>query len=160
MAVTPVNPEAGALADLQSSISDVGTAIAAEVTALQNAMNAQGVNNTPAIEASVQKIKDLTATLNNSLAAPPPPPPPAGVVVASIAPAAGPIAGGTSVTVTGTGLTGATGVTVGGVPATQVQVQSDTAMTFTTPASIAGPATVVVTTPVGVSNATTMFTYS
>ena len=160
MAVTPVNPEAGALADLQSSISDVGTAIAAEVTALQNAMNAQGVNNTPAIEASVQKIKYLTATLNNSLAAPPPPPPPAGVVVASIAPAAGPIAGGTSVTVTGTGLTGATGVTVGGVPATQVQVQSDTSLTFTSPASIAGPATVIVIAPGGVSNATTMFTYS
>ena len=57
-----------ALADLSGAITGIGTAIAAEITALQAAINAQGVNNSPAIEASVQKIKDLTATLNNSLA--------------------------------------------------------------------------------------------
>jgi hypothetical protein len=160
MPTTPVNPEAGALADLQAAISTIGTAIAAEVTALQNAMNAQGVNNTPAIEASVQNIKNLTATLNNSLAAPPPPPPVTGPVVTSIAPAAGPIAGGTSVTVTGTGLTGATGVTVAGTPGNALVVASDTSLTFTTPPSAAGPAVVVVTTPAGVSGPGTTFTYS
>jgi hypothetical protein len=71
--------ESAALNDLQTAIAGIGTAITAEITALQAAMNAQGVNNSPAIEASVQKIKDLTATLNNSLvpAIPAPAPAPA-----------------------------------------------------------------------------------
>lgn len=59
--------ETQALNDLQIAIAGIGTAITAEITALQAAMNVQGVNNSPAIEASVQKIKDLTSTLNNSL---------------------------------------------------------------------------------------------
>lgn len=62
------NAEAQALADLSQAISDIGTAVVAEVAALQAAINAQGVNNSPAIEDSVQKLKDLAATLNNSLA--------------------------------------------------------------------------------------------
>ncbi len=57
-----------ALADLSQAISDIGTAVVAEIAALQAAINNQGVNNSPAIEASVQKIKDLAATLTNSLA--------------------------------------------------------------------------------------------
>jgi hypothetical protein len=156
---TPVNPETQALADLQQGVADIGTAIAAEITALQNAMNAQGVNNTPAIEASVQKIKDLTFALNQSLA-PPPPPPPAVPVVAALSPTSGPIAGGTSVTATGTGFTGATGVSVGGVPATQLSAITDTSITFVVPASVAGPAGVVVTGPNGSSDNKTVFTYS
>jgi hypothetical protein len=73
--------ETQALNDLQAAIASIGTAITAEITALQAAMNAQGVNNSPAIEASVQKIKDLTSTLNNSLvpAVPAPTPTPAPV---------------------------------------------------------------------------------
>jgi hypothetical protein len=117
MATTPVNPEAQAITDLQAAVSAVGTAIAAEVVALQAAMNAQGVNNTPAIEASVQKIKDLTVTLNQSLAAPPPPPPPAVPVLTALSPTSGPAAGGTSVTLTGPGFTGATAVTFSSIPA-------------------------------------------
>lgn len=68
-----------ALADLAQAISDIGTAVVAEVAALQAAINAQGVNNSPAIEANVQKLKDLAATLTNSLApqiVPPPVTPP------------------------------------------------------------------------------------
>ncbi len=74
-----------ALADLSQAISDIGTAVVAEIAALQAAINNQGVNNSPAIEASVQKIKDLAATLTNSLApqvTTPPAPAPAPVTSA------------------------------------------------------------------------------
>lgn len=154
----PVNPEATALADLQQATADIGTAIAAEITALQNAMNNQGVNNSPAIEASVSKIRDLIGALKASTA--PPVVVPVVPSVASISPDTGPVGGGTVVTASGVGFTGATGVTVGGVPATNLTVNSDTSINFTTPASVAGPGTVVVTTPNGVSNATVMFTYA
>jgi hypothetical protein len=153
----PVNPEATALADLQSAVTDVGTAIAAEITALQNAMNAQGVNNSPAIEASVTNIRNLIGSLNTSLA--PPVVVPAAPAIASLSPATGPITGGTAVTATGTGFTGATGVTVGGVAATVLTGITDTTVTFTTPASVAGPANVVVTAASGVS-APSVFTYA
>jgi hypothetical protein len=155
---TPVNPEAQALIDLQSAVTAITAAVAAEITALQNAINAQGVNNSPAIEASVANLRSLIGTLNASVAPPTVAGPP---VVTSISPNAGPIAGGTVVTLAGTGFTGATGVTVGGVAATGLTVASDTSLTFTTPPSAAGLANVVVTTPAGVSGlATTTFTFS
>ncbi|WP_162257712.1 IPT/TIG domain-containing protein [Agromyces sp. Root81] len=75
----------------------------------------------------------------------------------ALTPDSGPVAGGTIVSVTGTGLAGASVVTIDGasVPFTQV---SDTEITFTTPAHAAGPVDVVVTTPGGVSGALP-FTY-
>ena len=154
---TPVNTEAQALTDLQSAVTDITAAVATEITALQNAINAQGVNNSPAIEASVANLRALIGTLNQSVA---PPSTVTGPVVASISPTSGPIAGGTSVTLTGTGLTGASGVTVGGIAATSLLVASDTSLSFTTPASVAGPAAVIVPTPSGVSGNTTAFTFS
>ena len=65
----------------------------------------------------------------------------------SIAPIGGPPAGGTAVTITGTGFqTGAT-VTFGGTAATGVTVVSATKITATTPAHAAGSVAVVVTNP-------------
>ncbi len=61
--------EAQALADLQQAVVDLGTAVAIEINALQAAINAQGVNNSPAIEASVKNIRDLIGGLNSSVAA-------------------------------------------------------------------------------------------
>jgi len=66
-------------------------------------------------------------------------------------PDAGPTAGGTPVTITGSDLGGATGVTIDGTPVTFSQV-SGTEITFTTPAHAAGAVDVVVTTPTGTSN--------
>ena len=64
--------------------------------------------------------------------------------------ASGPVAGGTRVTVTGSGFTGATVVGFGGVPGTNLSVDSDTKLEVTTPkASTAGPVDVEVVTPVG-----------
>ena len=65
--------------------------------------------------------------------------------VNSVAPNSGPAAGGTSVTITGTGfLSGAT-VNLGGTAATNVNVASSTSITATTPAHAAGAVSVVVT---------------
>jgi hypothetical protein len=76
----------------------------------------------------------------------------------SIAPNSGPVAGGTSVVLTGTGFTGATAVTFGTDAATSFTVNSDTSITATSPAHAAGPVTVTVTTPGGQSGPQT-FTY-
>lgn len=76
--------------------------------------------------------------------------------VTSMSPESGPVAGGTTVTLTGTDLTGAT-TAIGG---NQVATTSHTAtsLTFTTPAAQAGPTVVTVTTPGGSAAAGT-FTY-
>ncbi len=72
-------------------------------------------------------------------------------------PDSGPTAGGTVVTVDGTGFTpGQTTVTIGGItiPASAVDVAADgTSLTFTTPAHAAGTVDVIVTTPHGASGA-------
>ncbi|MDB5655223.1 MAG: outer rane autotransporter barrel domain protein, partial [Tardiphaga sp.] len=80
--------------------------------------------------------------------------------VASIAPNAGPTAGGTSVTITGTNFTGATAVTIGGTSATAITVVSATSITATTPAHAAGTVDVVVTTPGGAATGTGLYTYA
>lgn len=53
----------------------------------------------------------------------------------SINPTSGPVAGGTVVTITGTGFTGATNVVFGAEAAASFTVDSDTQVTATTPAS-------------------------
>ncbi len=69
--------------------------------------------------------------------------------ITELFPSTGPTSGGTAVTITGTGFTGATSVTFGGIAATNVTVVSDTQLAVTAPAGNLGPATVTVTTPVG-----------
>jgi len=67
------------------------------------------------------------------------------IVVTSIDPSSGPVAGNTLVTIKGTGfLTGAT-ATIGGSAATNVSVFGDDTISAKTPAGTAGPADVVVT---------------
>jgi IPT/TIG domain len=152
------SPEDQALADLTQAVTDVGTAIATEIVALQAAMNAQGVNNTPAIEASVTKIRALIGNLNASLV--PPVVVPAVPAVTSIAPASGPVAGGTSVVITGSGFKGATGVSFSSIAAASFVVNSDTQITAVTPVGATGAnLPVIVTTPGGVSAVNTLWTY-
>ena len=74
----------------------------------------------------------------------------AGPVVTSLAPSSGVEAGGTSVTVTGTGFTGATGVSFGATPATSFTVVSDTEITAVSPPGT-GVVDVTVTGPGGTS---------
>ncbi|MFE3798846.1 IPT/TIG domain-containing protein [Nocardia tengchongensis] len=70
----------------------------------------------------------------------------------TITPNAGPVAGGTTVVLTGTNLTGATAVSFGATPATSFSVDSDTQITAVAPAGTAGTVLVTVTTPGGTSN--------
>ena len=83
-----------------------------------------------------------------------------GPTVSAISPSSGPIAGGTSVTITGANLTGATGVTIGGTAATSVVVVNATTITAVTPAGSAGAKSVVVTTSGGSNAANTLYTYT
>jgi len=71
--------------------------------------------------------------------------------ITGVAPNSGPTTGGTDVTITGSGFTGATGVIVGGIPAKNVVVVSDTTITATTPADTAGLHSMQVSTPRGTS---------
>jgi flagellar motor protein MotB len=90
--------------------------------------------------------------------------------VASLSPSSGAVAGGTTVTVTGSGFydggssSAVTGVTVGGFAATSVAVASDTSLTFVSPVRSgadrsAGPSPVVVTTSGGSSGGSVLFTF-
>jgi hypothetical protein len=80
-------------------------------------------------------------------------------VVLLVAPPTGPSAGGNTVTITGTGLTGASAVTFNGNPAADINVISDTELTVTVPAGSLGVALVSVTTPGGTSLPTGLYTY-
>ncbi len=142
--------EAQAIADLQQVVSDIGAAIATEIIALQAAMNSQGVNNSPAIENSVAKMRSLVGTLNGSIA--PPAPAVSVPALSSVSPSSGPVAGGTKAILTGTGLTGATGVTFSSIAAASFVVNSDTQITAVAPAGALGVGLPVrVTTPGGQS---------
>ena len=81
-------------------------------------------------------------------------------VVTGVSPAAGPDAGGTSVVISGTSLSGASAVDFGSTPAT-ITADSATSVTATAPAG-SGSVDVTVTTPGGTSQATAsdLFTYA
>ena len=80
--------------------------------------------------------------------------------VTGIDPVTGPAAGATTVTITGTGFTDATGVTFGGSAGTDFVVVSETSITVTTPAGTAGAVDVVVLHPGGNVTLTNGFTYT
>ncbi|NYK10676.1 hypothetical protein HNR14_002557 [Leifsonia naganoensis] len=78
--------------------------------------------------------------------------------ISSLAPASGPVTGGTPVTITGSGFTGATGVTFDGTPGVGFSVVNDTTITVASPAHAEGPVDVIVQAPVG-DSAPATFTY-
>ncbi|MCC6387781.1 MAG: IPT/TIG domain-containing protein [Dehalococcoidia bacterium] len=84
-------------------------------------------------------------------------------VVTSVSPVAGPLAGGTVVTVSGTGFTGTTQVLFGGVAGTNITNVTATSLQVTTPArATAGPVDVIVTATGGtsVTSSVAKFTYA
>ena len=89
------------------------------------------------------------------------PPPPAPSITA-ISPVSGSTAGGTILTITGTGFTGATSVKFGLTNASSFTVNSSTSITATAPVHTAGAVFVTVTTPDGTSAsvAASSFTFS
>jgi hypothetical protein len=81
-------------------------------------------------------------------------------VFTSVSPVYGTVDGGTAVTITGTGLTGATGLTFGAITATSIVVVSDTSITAVTPAHAAGTVNIVITTPGGTATGTNGYLYA
>jgi PKD repeat protein len=82
--------------------------------------------------------------------------------VTEVSPTSGPAAGGTLVTLIGTGFTGATAVRFGTTAGTGMTVNDDTNITVTSPAHAAGIVNITVTTPGGTSatSTDTEFTYT
>lgn len=89
------------------------------------------------------------------------PPPTTAPTLTGLTPNSGPTTGGTSVTLTGTNLSGATSVTFGGTAATSYTVNSATQITATAPAGSVGTVNVTVTTPGGTSatSGATLYAY-
>ena len=115
----------------------------ATITVGTNTLNS-GVN-TPASMSNQSSISALSFCL-----------PP---TVSAVSPSSGSIKGGTIISLTGTGFTGATSVTVGGVPCASVTVVSPTSITCTTPPGTSEGASIAVTTPSGTSVFNTLFSY-
>ncbi|MHC5018853.1 MAG: IPT/TIG domain-containing protein [Planctomycetota bacterium] len=151
--LTNVNPGAGPLAG-GTSVTLTGTNFAAGATVQFGGVQATGVTvvsgtqitcTTPSgtfgpVSVAVTNVDLQSATLPSGYiyqgAAP---------TLTNVTPGAGPLAGGTALTLTGTNfVTGAT-VTVGGSSATSVTVVSASTITCTAPSGTQGPATVVVT---------------
>lgn len=81
------------------------------------------------------------------------------VRITSLSPVTGSIAGGTVVTLTGAGFSGATAVRFGATDGTSVTVVSPTQVTAVTPAAAAGAVDVTITTPAGAWTSRKAFTY-
>lgn len=113
------------------------------------------VNLSPVLSA----IAGVQSTANAILAQDLPTSPTAPALTA-ISPANGAIAGGETITVTGTGFEGVTGVMVGTVAATNVTVANDTSLTYISPAQGAGPEDVTIVGPGGTSAVTPADTYT
>lgn len=80
--------------------------------------------------------------------------------VTAVNPATGPIAGGNTVTITGSNLTSASAVTFGGVAAVSFTVVNDTTITAVVPSGVAiGAVSVLVTAPNGTNAANTLYSY-
>ena len=115
---------------------------------------------------SPRQPQDIALSGTGTIAPPPssaPPssaPPSSSVSVTGVSPARGPAGGGTRVVITGSRLTGATGVSFGTAAAAKFTVDSGTQVTATSPPGT-GTVDVTVTTPAGASAATPadQFTY-
>ena len=152
--VTGVSPSSGSTAG-GTSVTITGTNFAAGATVKFDASAATGVTfvssttitaTTPAHAAGAVSVTVTNADTQGSTRAnaytyvtPPAP------TVSTVSPSTGSTAGGTSVTITGTGFVSGATVKFGGTAATSVVVVSDTQITLKTPAHTAAQVDVVVT---------------
>jgi hypothetical protein len=162
--VTNLSPAAGPVAG-GTSVTITGTGFAGTVTVKFGTTAATGVTVVSPTQITATSPAETAATVNvivtaaggtsatatadqfAFMAAP---------TVTAVSPASGPVAGGTTVTITGTNLAGTTLVDFGSVAATNVTVNTaGTQITATSPAQAAGTVNVVVTAPGGISTAVT-----
>jgi hypothetical protein len=156
--VTGVSPDAGPLAGgtavtvtgtgftAGASTVDFGTVAATDVTAsTTTSITAVAPAGTGTVDVTVTTVVATSSTSAADQftyeAAP---------AVTGVSPDTGPLAGGTAVTIIGTGFTGATAVYFGAVAGTGLTVDSPTSITAVAPAGT-GTVDVAVTTPAGTS---------
>lgn len=142
-----INAETGAVALASTTDSQVSfpansgeTYLVERVAEPTSGITYQPVSGTPATQ---HKVLAGTPTRTIGLAAAAP------ATVTSLSPTSGVATGGTEVTITGTGLSGATGVTFGGAAGAEFSVVNDTRITVTTPAGAVGAVAVIVVDPIG-----------
>ena len=142
----------GSNISVQSTTCGASLAIAASCTVTFTSSMQEGPTPIPLSGDNTNSVAlDVTVTSANAPTA------------TLLGPTAGPVSGGTAVTVTGTQfVAGNTSVTVDGivVPAGFVTVNSATSLTFITPAHAAGNVSVSVSTPGGTSSVPGGFTYA
>jgi hypothetical protein len=148
--ISGTNFVAGATVSLGSSAATVVTFVnSTTITATTPAGVAGSVNVT------VTNPDGQSGTLSNAFAYSATAP-----TVGSVSPNTGFTTGGTAVTITGTNFAAGAAVSLGGGPATGVNVLNGTTITATTPAHAAGPVNIVVTNTDGQSGTLTAgFTY-
>ncbi len=132
------------------TIPAASTVTDTQITATAPAENAGTVNvtvTTPNGASAISSADQYTYVGQNTLP-----------VITSVSPASGSTAGGTTLTITGTGFSSVLGVVVGSGTATGVNVVSSTELTAITPAGGAGTVGVGVVTSAGTSNLG-LFTY-
>ncbi len=158
VSVTGISPSTGPPSG-GTSVTVTGTdlagATAVDFGSTPGIVTADSATSLTAVSPAGTGTVDVTVTTPNGTSATSPAdqftytdvqPPPS---VTGISPATGPVGGGTSVTVTGTGLSGATAVDFGSSPGT-ITADSSTSVTATSPAGT-GTVDVTVTTPTGIS---------
>lgn len=147
---------------LEQSIATLVQGFQAQVTTLQATVASLQQNNGGATATDLQNFSDQLTALKKNLDSTNAaeavlantgitPTVPALPAITALSPTNGAVAGGDSVSITGTGFTGATGVSFGGVSGTALVVNSDTSITVVSPPNAAGAVNVVVTTPAGAS---------
>jgi hypothetical protein len=173
-AVTSISPTSGPLAGgttvtingtdfTEASAVDFGTVAASsfsivsatQISATSPAGSAAGVVDVTVTGpggTSTTSIVDQYTYTSTTASAP---------AVTAVSPTAGPLAGGTTVTIAGTGFTDATAVDFGSVAASGYTVNSDGQITATSPAGSAGTVDVTVVTAEGTSatSSADQFTY-
>jgi hypothetical protein len=129
-------------------VNSSGTEITVESPAASSAGTVNVTVTTPGGTSSVSPADQFTYVLAPT--------------VTSISPTQGPLSGGTTVTINGTGFTGSPNVYFGTVQASNVTVVSATKITCTDPPEAAGTVNVTVTDPGGTSATSTndQFTYT
>jgi formylglycine-generating enzyme required for sulfatase activity len=137
--------------NLSGATVQIGGVAATSVTATATSITCTAPTNTAGAKNVVVTNQNGTATKASGFTYLDPP------TISGVTPSAGPLAGGTTITISGMSLLGAT-VKVGGVNATNV-VATLTSVTCKTPAGAAGPKDVLVTTAGGATTAPAAFTH-
>jgi hypothetical protein len=135
--ITGTGFQAGATVSLGGTPATGVTVVSSATIAATTPAHAAGAANVIVTNSDTQS-GTLTQGFTYTEVSNPPP------TLTGISPASGTAAGGTAVTVTGTGFQAGVTVSLGGTPATGVTVVSSTSITATTPAHAAGAVDVVV----------------